>query len=190
LHLINKVFYAAADRLINDNFSVNYMQIERILSNELQLGQQLNTSVVDDRANFSLLLALMSQDVQDQAQFHLESNKQQAVQSDSSLQDQFPVPTQQPLVSDLSGEVQSLEGGELANTHGLVAARLRHCLTPEPLSFELGKKHGIAADVFENMDLMTARRFSGEYQSTEIERIIPDIIIGQQQTYAAALHII
>lgn len=190
MHLINKVFYAAADRLINDNFSVNYMQIERILSNELQLGQQLNTSVVDDRANFSLLLALMSQDVQDQAQFHLESNKQQAVQSDSSLQDQFPVPTQQPLVSDLSGEVQSLEGGELANTHGLVAARLRHCLTPEPLSFELGKKHGIAADVFENMDLMTARRFSGEYQSTEIERIIPDIIIGQQQTYAAALHII
>lgn len=169
------------------------MQIERILSNELQLGQQLNTSVVDDRANFSLLLALMSQDVQDQAQFHLESyNHQQDVQSksNSSLQDQFPVPPQQPLVSDQTGEVQSLEAGELVNTHGLVAARLRHCLTPEPLSFELGKKHGIAADVFDNMELMTARRFSGEYQSTEIERIIPDIIIGQQQNYAATLHIV
>jgi len=165
------------------------MQIERILSNELQLGQQLSSSVVDDRANFSLLLSLMSQDVQDQAQFHLASNKQSpATDTEHLLSDEFSVPPTQPLVSDLAGEIQSLECGLLAKEHGLLAARLRHCLTPEPLSFDLDKKHGIAADVFDNLDVITAQRFIGEYQPQQFERLMPDVVIGQQQNYAAALN--
>jgi len=178
-----------ADILNNSNYRINNMQIERILSNELQLGQQLNSSVVNDRANFSLLLALMSQDVQDQAQFHLASNTTIASTDDKpSLADEFSVPSPQPLISDFEGETQSLECGLLAKEQGLLAARLRHCLAPEPLSFELGKKHGIAADVFDSLDVITAQRFTGDYQTQQFERLIPDVVIGQQQNYAAALN--
>jgi len=148
---------------------VNGMQVEQIICNELQLGQQLNKSVVEDRANFALLLSLMSQDIEDQAQFHLAADKDDL--SDSfqlALRVQFEVPQLQPLVADSSGELQSLNSGRVASEHGLLDARLRHCIAPEPLSFDLGKKFGIASEIYENLDIMAAKKFSGEYQPESI----------------------
>lgn len=164
------------------------MQIEQILSNELQLGQQLNRSVVDDRANFALLLALMSSDIEDQAQFHLEANNDNQPDSfQQALRARLEVPELQALVADGCGEQQSLLTGRIASEQGLLDARLRHCIIPEPLSFELGKKHGIAGEIFDNLDPMTAKKFSGDYEPDAIAKILPDAIIARQQNYSANL---
>lgn len=163
------------------------MQVEQILSNELQLGPQLNKSVVDDRANFALLLALMSQDVEDQAQFHFGANKIQLTDSSQlSLRSTLEVPRQQALIANGMGEQQSLNLGRIASERQH-DARLLHCIAPEPLSFELGKTRGIASEVFENLDYMTAKKFSGQYKAESIPTLVPDDIIAQQQNYAAQL---
>ena len=164
------------------------MQIEQIVSNELHLGQQLNKSVENDRANFALLLALMSGDVEDQAQFHLQSNAATDVDCHStSLRDQFEVPPLQTLVADPLGELQSLKCTQMINDRGLQDIRLSHCLNPEPLSFELGKKHGIDSDVVDNMGLSALRKFTSQPSQPLIEQLIPDSIIALQQNYSAQL---
>ena len=53
------------------------MQIDGILTNEAQLGNQLAVSVDENRrSDFSLLLAMLSHDAIDFAQFHLPHEEQ------------------------------------------------------------------------------------------------------------------
>ena len=163
------------------------MQIEQIVSNELHLGQQLNKSVENDRANFALLLALMSGDVEDQAQFHLQSDTPVTENEIAPLRDQFEVPPLQTLVADPLGELQSLKCTQMINDSGLLDVRLSHCLNPEPLSFTLGKKHGVDSDVVDNRGLSTLRKFTSQPSQPLIEQLIPDSIIALQQNYSAQL---
>ena len=165
------------------------MPIESIISNELQLGQQLNHSVVGERAKFALLLALMSPNVEEQAQFHLVSNRDVIDnQGTPNLAHQFKVARAQALVSDDEGELQSLQTGQLAIEHSVIDARFKHCLNPEPLSFKLDKTQGIERDVFDNLDFVAARKLSGHYHIDPIEKVVVNDLIERQQTYAAQLN--
>jgi hypothetical protein len=122
-----------------------------LLVHELQLGEKLSQSVHHERrSDFSLMLAMLTQDVRDHSQFLLPENQQTSPQTtDASLRKTFELPQPAPLavsdVSDLSGfnQAELVESGQLSQIH------LLNALHPAPLAFRDDKQH-IAHDVLDN----------------------------------------
>lgn len=142
---------SSAEQLATDFSSAN------ILLHELQLGEQLNESVVDTRrADFSLMLAMLAEDVREQSQFLLP----QACESiatdltNIALRKQFNLPVQAPLaLSNLDdvkqfNQAQTIVDNDLANIH------LANAMMAKPLAFRDDKKH-IEAHVLQNTSLFT-----------------------------------
>lgn len=101
------------------------------LSHEWQLGSELNESVRAGEADkFRLLLAMLSEDVQDQAQFDkLPRDESQAVDH----RKQFELPPEQNHYAQ-DEELQNGEAAKLALAEDRMALLLKNCLHPEPLS--------------------------------------------------------
>jgi len=126
-----------------------------VLLHELQLGEQLNESVVQTRrADFSLMLAMLAEDVREQSQFIL-PRAQQPVASDASnsaLRKEFNLPEKAPLglssIEDIKkfNQVQSIIDNDIANIH------LTNAMTPNPLAFRDERQH-IATEILQNTSL-------------------------------------
>ena len=126
-----------------------------VLLHELQLGEQLNESVVETRrADFSLMLAMLAEDVREQSRFSLPKAPEPAlpVDSDTALRKQFNLAEKAPLalskLADIKqfNQAQSIIDNEWANMH------LSNAMMPKPLAFRDDKKY-IAADVLLNTSL-------------------------------------
>ncbi len=167
------------------------MLVGDLLTSELQLGQQLNQSVAgDQRADFSLLLAMLSSDICDQSQFHInEPQKSNTDSPETDLWKKFELPAAQKLVATSDDGQYSLDVGKLASDQGIVAARLAHCLNPEPMCYQLDRKHNIDSIVFDNLDYVTAAKFTGQVTKIIPEKIDLDQLIANQQAYQAQLNI-
>ncbi len=162
------------------------MQIESLLTSELQLGQQLNKSVkTGERADFALLLAMLSPDVSEQDQFHFETTD--TVEKKESLSELFEVPRAQHLTASGNDQEQSLALGKLAQEQGTLAARLSHCLNPEALSFALDKTHDIDRQVYDSLDYHTAANFSGKHSRAKPADIDLAKVLFAQKDYQAQL---
>jgi len=162
------------------------MTVASLLTSELQLGQQLNRSVeAGDQADFALLLALLSEDVCEQDQFHFSA--QTFVDDKPSLQDSLEVPRAQHLSAQEIDEDQSLALGKLAQEQGMLAARLSHCLNPEALSFSLDKSHDIDTQVFDNLGVHCAANFTGKTVAKHTPKIDLSSVLSAQQNYSAQL---
>ncbi|MCE9678542.1 hypothetical protein LZP69_04955 [Shewanella sp. AS1] len=141
------------------------MQSNQLLINEVNLGTRLNQAVgMARRGEFALLLAMLSNDVCDMAQFHLQEcdNKLQA------LRQKFQLPPPQPYVADLSLNAvvdnsacfhHSLE--EQSHTSNLTGFHLQHYLTPEALVVR-GRDSLDMHQVLTNCDPVTQARHKGE----------------------------
>jgi len=165
------------------------MQIASLLTNELQLGQKLNQSVeAGDKANFALLLSMLSKDVCQQGQFTFES---QSPLNDSplSLRDKLELPPAQRLVATNEDGEQSLALAKLAQEEGLLAMRLGHCINPEALCFALDKTHDIDTQVYDNLDCHTAARFQQQQSAKQVVDIDITQLLNAQQNYGAQLHV-
>ncbi|KGJ86724.1 Ribosomal protein S4P [Colwellia psychrerythraea] len=128
-----------------------------VLLHELQLGEQLNESVEQTRrADFSLMLAMLAEDVREQSQFLLPKTQEvtPADLSNVALRKQFNLPERAALAlttpNDVSqfNQAQSLVDNDLANIH------LTNAMMPKPLAFRDDKKH-IETQVLENTSLFT-----------------------------------
>jgi len=162
------------------------MQVASLVTSELQLGQQINRSVeTGERANFALLLALLSEDVAEQDQFHFEQGDN-AIEADSLLSS-IDIPRAQHLIGNEQDEAQSLALGKLAQEQGTLAVRLSHCINPEALSFDLDKKYGIDTQVFDNLNMYSATKLSGETVARPTPKIDLVSVVATQQHYSAAL---
>jgi len=114
---------------------------EQILLHELQLGGKLSESVHQARrADFSLMLAMLSNDVREQSQFILP--KQQKgdsatvdVDNNKTLRKYFNLPHQAPIALDTPKQInqynqmQSLIDDDISSLH------LSNALWPKPLAF-------------------------------------------------------
>ncbi len=125
------------------------------LLHELQLGEQLNESVVETRrADFSLMLAMLTDDVREQSQFILPKAQDPAKRdtSNSALRKEFNLPKKSPLgLSSLDeiekfNQVQSVIDNDIANIH------LTNAMKPKPLAFRDEKQH-IETKIMENTSL-------------------------------------
>jgi hypothetical protein len=112
------------------------MQSVELLVNEMQLGNQLSTAVKHNRSSdFSLLLAMMSQNVLDNAEFCLPAESPLAEEVDEAmLRHQFELGEKPVYAATDDSVMQSLLLGVDLHTEGLSEVKLNSYLRAEPLS--------------------------------------------------------
>lgn len=130
-----------------------------LLINELQLGEQLSDSIHSGRrSDFSLLLAMLSDDVREHSQFYLpETEKIRKNVSDSSLRKEFHLPDNAPLALLSIEEVGSFNQASLIENNQLTTLKLNNVLNPKALAFRNNIKH-IPQDVMSNTSLLCQKK--------------------------------
>ncbi len=138
----------------NGKLSASFPSTDALL-HELQLAGQLNESVVQTRrADFSLMLAMLTDDVREQSQFILPKAQAPATSdtSNSALRKEFNLPKKSPLgLSSMDeierfNQVQSVIDNDIANIH------LTNAMTPNPLAFRDEQQH-IETKIMQNTSL-------------------------------------
>lgn len=146
-----------------------------ILINELQLGEQLNQCVhKKERSQFSLLLAMLTDDVQAHAQFSLPKSELAISQSEEEiLREQFKLPQAQLLSLREIDQVGAYNQSDLVQSNNLSELRLLNAIKPPPLAFRDDKKF-IAKDVLENTSLYCQKKYMsrdlvGDFKTTRLD---------------------
>ena len=127
------------------------------LLHELQLGEQLNESIEQTRrADFSLMLAMLAEDVREQSQFLLPKTEEvtAANLSNVALRKQFNLPDKAALALTKPTDVKLFNQAETIADNDLTNIHLTNAMMPKPLAFRDDKKH-IETQVLENTSLFT-----------------------------------
>ena len=114
-----------------------------ILVHELQLGEQLNESVHHERrSDFSLLLAMLTEDVRAHSQFTLPlSQIPEKSTSSEQLRKYFQLPDEAPLALKDVADISRYNQASLLEKQQLEDLRLANILSPKPLAFRDDVKH-------------------------------------------------
>jgi len=137
------------------------MEIENnILINELQLGVKLSECIQSERrSDFSLMLAMLTDDVKEHGQFKLPVvDKSDDLDFELQLRQKFNLPKKIELaitnISELNDFAQSqhLTDGNVASIH------LENALQPKPLAFHNDKKY-IPSNILNNTTLHCQNRY-------------------------------
>jgi ribosomal S4p-like protein len=114
-----------------------------LLFHELQLGSQLNQCVHSKRrADFSLMLAMLTDDVREHSQFFVPTAAQKDREfSDDILRKAFQLPDKAPLGLKKLTDLNKFSQAELIKQQQLASLHLQNALVPLPLSFYNDKKH-------------------------------------------------
>lgn len=141
------------------------MQIASPLTNELQLGSRLNSAIEHDRrGEFGLLLAMLSADTRDMAQFQFDKD----LNVEQKLYKQFELPQQQKLYDDLSTDMKHIDNSTIYRQQSLRQFQLQQCLTPEALVIR-GKHSDEIAKVLANASYLTQQKYQNDLQSITFE---------------------
>ncbi|KVX01262.1 VC2046/SO_2500 family protein [Shewanella frigidimarina] len=136
------------------------MQIESTLVNELQIGSRLNVAIENNRrGEFGLLLAMLSIDARDMAQFQLDND----VESTQKLRQRFSVPQPQLLVDDISVHPDTIDNAMIFQQQGARQFQLQQALTPEALVIR-GSQPDSMVEVLSNCDYLTKNKAINVYQ--------------------------
>jgi hypothetical protein len=136
------------------------MQIESTLVNELQIGSRLNVAIEHNRrGEFGLLLAMLSVDARDMAQFQLDDD----VDMTQKLRRHFSVPQPQLLVDDISAHPDTFDNAMVFQQQGARQFQLQQILTPEALVIR-GSQTNAMVEVLSNCDYLTKHKAINAYQ--------------------------
>ncbi|GGQ06585.1 VC2046/SO_2500 family protein [Shewanella litoralis] len=140
------------------------MQIESTLVNELQIGSRLNGAVEHNRrGEFGLLLAMLSADARDMAQFQFDKD----LNVDQKLRKQFSLPAAQPLVADVSSDIHVTDNAPLFQQQGARQFQLQQALTPEAIVIR-GPQPDAMVEVLSNCDAVTKQKAINAYQQRDL----------------------
>ncbi|MGL5392328.1 MAG: VC2046/SO_2500 family protein [Shewanella sp.] len=140
------------------------MQIAVPLVNEAQLGSRLNAAIEHNRrGEFALLLALLSVDARDMAQFHW----QQQREAEQSLRHQFDLPPVAPLVADLSLGEAVIDNSALFLQASPRAFQLQQAMQPEALVIRGSEPLGLA-EALSNCDFTTQQRQRQQFAAADL----------------------
>ncbi|MGL4938620.1 VC2046/SO_2500 family protein [Shewanella sp.] len=141
------------------------MQIAVPLVNEAQLGSRLNAAIEHNRrGEFALLLALLSVDARDMAQFQ----GQQQDQTEQKLRHQFDLPPAASLLADLSLDDAIVDNSPLFLQASPRAFQLQQAIKPEALVIRGREPQGMV-EVLSNCDLTTQQRQRKQLASADIQ---------------------
>ena len=136
------------------------MQNADLLVNEIQLGNRLATAVKQNRSNdFSLMLAMMSQNVLDNAEFCLPSDSVGSDEVDEAqLRLQLGLGEKPVYSANDDSATQSMMLGVDLHTEGLFEVKLNGYLRPEPLSLVDDTMH-IEPEILANCEPTVMQRY-------------------------------
>ncbi|MBS3796432.1 VC2046/SO_2500 family protein [Pseudoalteromonas sp. BDTF-M6] len=119
------------------------MQIESVLINEAQLGTALNSSLTQRRRNdFALLLASLSYDALDFAQFQLPKTRNQSpVVGEQQLRRELGAAKHRPCAPPHYDVVLTQGQRQTLALSSLTSLRLQDCLAPTPLAIRDDATH-------------------------------------------------
>lgn len=108
-----------------------------ILVHELQLGEQLNASVHHQRrADFSLLLAMLTDDVRAHSQFKLPlSQLDEKTTTTAQLRKYFQLPNEAPIALKDLEDIATFNQADLIQKQQLEQLRLTNTLKPKAIAF-------------------------------------------------------
>jgi len=114
-----------------------------LLVNELQLGDQLGQCVQSQRrADFSLMLAMLTEDVREHSQFFVPKTPQkEANTSDEFLRKVYHLPTKAPLAIKDLADINEFSQAELVEQNLFADIQLKNALKPLPISFRDNNEH-------------------------------------------------
>ena len=124
------------------------------LLEEAQLGSRLNEDVHSGkRADFSLLLSMLTDDVRAHSQFALPADELDNPETDDiMLRKQFSLPDKEPLALSSVDEITQFEQAGLVAEGRMTQLHLENCLQQKALSFRDDAKH-VVSKVLENTSL-------------------------------------
>ena len=127
---------------------------DTILVNELQLGEQLNACIhAKRRSDFSLMLAMLTDDVRAHSQFSLPVTEVELVDTtDDSLRKTFHLPDPAPLAIKNTEQLARFDQAALVENDQLMTILLQGVLQPQALAFRDDAKH-IPQNVLTNTSL-------------------------------------
>jgi len=145
------------------------------LLHELQLGEQLNECVHQSRrSDFSLMLAMLCDDVREQSQFILPNtapidgtSTDKAQVTNQILRKHFELPEAAPLALKSIEQINRYNQGQLVADNDLTSLHLINALTPNPLAFRDDNMH-ISSDVLSNTSLVCQEK----HALTQEEKVI------------------
>ena len=113
-----------------------------LLIHELQLGQQLSQCVhTNRRADFGLMLAMLTEDVREHSQFHLPHKElPEPEYTDKKFRHYFQLPDEIPLGITDTDDLSLYDQAELVAQNNLPSLHLQNALTPRPVAFRDDKK--------------------------------------------------
>ncbi len=131
-----------------------------LLAHELQLGEQLNQCVQSKRrADFSLMLAMLTEDVREHSQFFLPKTQPTETQiTDSLLRKTLHLTEPAALALDNIDEIEQFSQAEFIVEQRLADLHLQNALSPLPLSFR-DDVNFIKKDVLSDTSLHCQQRF-------------------------------
>jgi len=137
-----------------------------ILVHELQLGEQLNECVHNKRrSDFSLMLAMLADDVRSHSQFLVPKTvRAESVTSDDSLRKEFNLPPIEPLALTQLENISYFNQANLIVEKRLADLHLRNAMTQTPLAFRDDTLH-IAHDVIANTSLYCQQQYKEDKSS-------------------------
>jgi hypothetical protein len=127
-----------------------------LLLEELQLKNKLCDSVhTSRRADFSLMLAMLSDDVREFSQFSLpeKQHSEEKENNNKSLRAFFELGESQPLGLGAFSQIASFNQASLVREGYMDTVRLKNTLSPKPLAFRNNKQF-ICHDVLSNTSLV------------------------------------
>jgi hypothetical protein len=141
------------------------------LSHELQLGEQLNECVHQTRrADFSLMLAMLDEDVREHSQFSLPSSAD-VIEVDlveAALRKKFQLPNSARLALKNMEEIASFNQAATISANDLASIRLTNAIAPKPLAFRDDKKY-IPNDVISNTSVHCQVKLAQSVQTPQVD---------------------
>lgn len=136
------------------------------LINELQCGSTINQALNDHRrADFSLILAMLSEDCQETAVTEI---LPESTTMDDELRLQFGLPAPQLLDGQSTTYDHSAKIAEQFHAGGLSAAKLQQCLVPDALTYHPDDTLGLPEDVYHNLSGHTRRHLREPVKPTQL----------------------
>ena len=114
-----------------------------LLVHELQLGEQLGECVHNARrSDFSLMLAMLTEDVRDHSQFALPVVEDEPRDiSTETLRKEFHLPDEAPLALKNDTQIKDFNQAELVQNNQLASLQLQNAINPKALAFRDDKNH-------------------------------------------------
>lgn len=169
----------------------NVAKHREILLHELQLGEQLNKSVHQARrADFSLMLAMLCDDVREQSQFILPkedvSSVEQSKHTNEALRKYFDLPEQAPLALKSIEQISQFNQSQLIADNDLASIQLSNALSPKPLTFR-DNNHHIDSKTLGNTSLTCQEKYACQQSSPVLNKRIKMNVEGWLKTVQTSL---